>query len=85
MEQSGWRVISLIMLQPTPLLSHILRCVRVPKKGESKPIETIENKRKLDGGGGGEWVMHAKEGTCEPGKLYVSDESLNSTPETNIT
>ena len=29
--------------------------------------------------------MDIKEGTCdEPWVLYVSDESLNSTPETNI-
>ena len=38
--------------------------------------------------GGGEWakwVMGIKEGTCcdEHWMLYVSDESLNSTPETN--
>ena len=31
------------------------------------------------------WVMGTKEGTCdEHWVLYVSDESLNSTPETNI-
>jgi len=31
------------------------------------------------------WVMDIKEGTCdEHGVLYISDESLNSTPETNI-
>ena len=31
--------------------------------------------------------IHVLEGTCwdEPWVLYVSDESLNSTPETNIT
>ena len=38
---------------------------------------------------GGEWaklVMGIKEGTCdEHWVLYVSDESLNFTPETNIT
>ena len=38
---------------------------------------------------GGEWarsVMDIKEGTCsdEHWVLYVSDESLNSIPETNI-
>ena len=32
------------------------------------------------------WVMGTKEGTCwdEHWVLHVSDESLNSTPETNI-
>ena len=32
------------------------------------------------------WMMGIKEGTCydEHWVLYVSDESLNSTPETNI-
>ena len=31
-------------------------------------------------------MMGAKEGTCdEPWVLYVSDESLTSTPETNTT
>ena len=32
------------------------------------------------------WVMMIKEGTCdECWVFYISDESLNSTPETNIT
>ena len=37
--------------------------------------------------GMGKCVMGIKEGTCydEPWVLYVSNESLNSTPETNIT
>ena len=44
----------------------------------------------MEGGRWGEWakwVMGTKEGTCcvEPWVLYVGDESLNSTPETNIT
>ena len=30
------------------------------------------------------WVMGIKKGTVEYWMLYVSDESLNSTPETNI-
>ena len=36
-------------------------------------------------GGWAKWVMGIKEGTCwdEHWVLYVSDESLNSTPETN--
>ena len=38
------------------------------------------------GGGRGKQVMGIKEGTCdEPWMLNASDESLNSTPETNIT
>ena len=37
------------------------------------------------GGRWARWVMGIKEGTCdEQWVLYVSDESLNSTPETNI-
>ena len=38
------------------------------------------------GGGWARWVMGTKEDTCchEDRVLYVSDESLNSTPETNI-
>ena len=36
-------------------------------------------------GGWAKWVMGIKEGTCEEHRvLCVSDESLNSTPETNI-
>ena len=55
-----------------------------------KRLLTIENKLKVDGGKvHGEWakrVMGIKEGTSdEHWVLYVSDESLNSTPETNIT
>ena len=39
----------------------------------------------MEGVGCGKWVMGLKEGTCwdEHWVLYVSDESLNSTPETN--
>ena len=38
-------------------------------------------------GGWAKWVMGMKESTCwdEYWVLYVSDESLNSTPETIIT
>ena len=39
----------------------------------------------MEGGGWGwaKWVMGIKEGTCDAHwVLYVSDESLNSTPET---
>ena len=37
-------------------------------------------------GGQAKWVRGIKEGTCwdEHWVSYVSDESLNSTPETNI-
>ena len=41
----------------------------------------------MEGGGwdGARWVMGIKEGTCdEPRVFHVSDESLNSTPETKI-
>ena len=39
------------------------------------------------GGGEAKWVIGIKEGTCwvENWVLYVSDESLNSIPETIIT
>ena len=44
----------------------------------------FKSRRNL-GGGGATWVMGIKEGTCdEAWVLYVNDESLNSTPETNI-
>ena len=38
-------------------------------------------------GGWAKWVMGTKEGTCwdEHWALCVSDESLGSSPETNIT
>ena len=36
------------------------------------------------GGGWARWVMGIKEGTCdEHWELYVNDESMNSTPETD--
>ena len=50
----------------------------------------MENKLRVDGGmmGGGwsRWVMGLKEGTCydEHWVIYVSNESLKSTPEKNI-
>ena len=40
----------------------------------------------MEGGRGARWMMGIKKGFC-CGKywvLYVGDESLNSTPETNI-
>ena len=43
----------------------------------------------MEGGGWrwAKWVMGVKEGICcdEQWMFYVSDESLNSTPETNLT
>ena len=48
----------------------------------------IENKLRVDGGGWGwaRWVMGITEDTSydEHWVLHVSEESLNSTPETNI-
>ena len=42
-----------------------------------------------EGEEGGKWVKQVKgirEGTCDEHRvMYVSDESLNSTPEINIT
>ena len=51
---------------------------------------TTENKLRVDRGrwvgGWAKWVMGIKEGTCvKHWVLYVSDESLNSTPDNNIT
>ena len=63
------------------------------KKEESKPQETLYNREKKDWGlmegrwegGWAKWVMGLKEDTCDKHwVLYISDESLNSTPETNI-
>ena len=53
-----------------------------------KRLFTVESKLKVDGGRG-RWakcLMGIKEGTCvEHWVLYVSDKSLNSTSENNIT
>ena len=63
---------------------------RKKRKSVYKRVLMIENKLRVDGGemGGGcaRWVMDIQEGTYrdEDWVLYVSDESLNSTPETNI-
>ena len=51
---------------------------------------TIENKLSIArgevGGGWTKWVMGIKDGICgEHWVLYVSDQALNSTPETNST
>ena len=54
-----------------------------------KRLLTIENKLRVArgevGGGWAKLMMDIKEGTCNwHHVLYVSDESLNSTPETSI-
>ena len=50
---------------------------------------TVENKLRIaeQEGRGVKWLMGTKEGICcdEHWMLYVSDETLNSIPETNIT
>ena len=57
---------------------------------DSSRLLTIENKLKVNGwkvgGGWVRWMMGIKEGTCwdESWVSYVSDESLISTPESNI-
>ena len=55
------------------------------REANHKGLLTTENKLRVDGGGWARWVMGIKEGiSCdEYWVLYVSDESLNSTPETN--
>ena len=57
----------------------------------NKPQGTLNNREQTEGclrevgGRLARWVMGTKEGTCdEHWVLYVSDESLNSTPETMI-
>ena len=56
-----------------------------------KRLLTVENKLRVDGGEVGgrraKWVLGIKVCTCcvEHWVSYVSDESLHSTPETNIT
>ena len=54
----------------------------------NKPQETLNDRGQTEGwqrevvGRWARWVMGIKEGTCdEPWVFYVSDESLNSTPE----
>ena len=65
----------------------------IQKQGEGQNIRDskTENKLRLAGGvlGGGwaKWMRGIKEDTCcnEQWVLYVSDKSLNSTPETITT
>ena len=62
------------------------------KSGEKKPQDAFNDREESVGwwrevgGWWARWVMGIKEGTCydEHWVLYVSDESLSSTPETNI-
>ena len=60
------------------------------KTERSKPYETLKYRKQTEGcwkGGGAKWVMSIKEGSCqdEHWVLYVSNESLGSTPETKTT
>lgn len=62
---------------------------RKERKAYCKRLLSIKNKSSVAGGEVGEgwtkWVMAIKEDTCdEKWVLYISDESLNSTSETNI-
>ena len=62
---------------------------REERETNHKKLLMIENKLWADGrrweGEWVRWVMSIKEGTCdEHWVLYVSDESLSSTPETNF-
>ena len=67
------------------MINWIPRCFK-SRFSRHKRLLTIENKlRVVVGGGWARWGMGHKEGTCdEHWVLYVNDESLNSTPETNI-
>ena len=62
------------------------------KERRSKPCESLNYREQTEGWWrkvGGEWarwVIGIKEGACdEHWVFYVSDESLNSTPEINFT
>ena len=61
------------------------------RRDGKKTQETLNDREQIEGwwsevGGRATWVMGIKEGTCydQHWVFYVSDESLNSTPETNI-
>ena len=64
--------------------------MKTERETNRKRLLNTENKLRVAGGvqvgGWAKWVMGIKEGTCwdEPWVSYVSDESLNSTPETII-
>ena len=62
------------------------------KREGNKPREMIKYGEQTEGcwrevgEGWAKWVMGTKDGTCdEHWALYLRDESLNSTPETQIT
>ena len=64
---------------------------RGEREANHKRLLMIGNKLRVDGGKWvwgvwARWLMGIKEGTCcdEHWVLYVRDESLNSTPETNM-
>ena len=65
--------------------------VKTEREANHKRVLNTGNKLRVAGGvlGGGwaKWGMGIKEGPCgdEPWVLYISDESVNSTPETIIT
>ena len=67
--------------------SYLWACSQTARMGKTGGL-VWQRKIARWGGGQGDglkWVMGTKEGTCnEHWVLYVSDESLNSTPETNI-
>ena len=68
---------------------HIGREEKSRQGSHHKGFLTTENKQswwREVGGGWGKWVIGIKEGNCydQHWVLYVSDESLNSIPETNI-
>ena len=59
------------------------------RREENKPQETLNDREQSwwreVGGRWARWVTGIKEGTCDDHWVfYVSDESLNSIPETNI-
>ena len=64
--------------------SHILK--KTSNNWKCMRLEQTEDWWRDVGGGSARWGMGTKEGTCcdEHWVLFVSDESLNSIPETNI-
>lgn len=63
--------------------------IKTEREANHKKLLNTENKLEVDrgevGGGWAKWVISFKEDTCwdERWVLYVSDESLGSTPKTN--
>ena len=61
------------------------------KERRNKPRDTLKDRKETEGGWKevvgrwARWMTGIKEGTCDEHWVsYVSDESLNPTPETNI-